>query len=161
MCQSSERAHDRCTGSSINCLAIIWGRPSSFSARTSGLKLVNGECVYLLLNIFALSKNGNTEGVTNYKLLMAELSSICTNEIFTDVIIVSNFNSDPNKGRFYTELNNLTNALEYIVSDVDRLPPDSYTYLRANPSAGSSRIDHAVISRSKLVSSHKTIIFWL
>ena len=90
------------------------------SSRTSDLKLVNGECVYLILNMYALSDNGNTEGVTSYKPHMGELSSICTNESFTDVLIVSNFNSDANKGQFYAELTNLTNALGYIVSDVDR-----------------------------------------
>ena len=63
---------------------------------------------------------------------MAELSSICTNESLTDVIIVGDFNGDPKTGRFYTELANLTNAHGYLLSDVDRLPLDSYTYLSAN-----------------------------
>ena len=73
---------------------------------------------------------------------MAQLSNICTNESFTDVIIVGDFNGDHMKGRFYTELANLTNAHGYLISDVDRLPLDSYTYLSDNTPAGSSWIDH-------------------
>ena len=87
----------------------------SFFNRTSGLKLVNWECVYLLLNIYAFSDYGNTESLMIYKSHMAELSSICVNESFTDVIIVGDFNSDPNKGRIYAELTNLTNTHDYFV----------------------------------------------
>ena len=156
------RSDDRFTGRSSGGLAILWRRninckvyPVSFSSRTSGLKLVNGDFVYLLLNIYAFCDYGNTESLINYKSHMAELSSICTNESFTDVIIVGDFNGDPNKGRFYTELANLINAHGYLVSDVDRLPLDSYTYVSANTSAGSSWIDHVVVSRSNLVTNHK------
>ena len=158
------RADDRFTGRSSGGLAILWRRkiickvyPVSFSSRMSGLKLVNGECVYPLLNIYAFYDYGNTEILINYKSHMAELSSIYTIESFTDVITVSDFNSDPNKGRFNTELTNLTNAHAYFVSDVERLPPDCYFHLSANVSAGSSWFDHVLVSRSNLAINHKMI----
>ena len=87
--------------------------------------MVNWECVYLLLNIYDFCDYGNTEILISYKSHMAENSSICTKESFTDVIIVDDFNSDVNTGRFYEELTNLINARDYFIPDVDRLPPDS------------------------------------
>ena len=70
---------------------------------------------------------------------------------------MADFNCDPNKGTFYADLTNLTNSHDYIVSDVDRLPPDSNTYLSANGSAGSSWIYHVVVSRINLAINHKII----
>ena len=48
----------------------------SCSSRTSDLKLVNGDSVYLLLNAYAFCEYGNTESLISYKSHMAELSSI-------------------------------------------------------------------------------------
>ena len=126
------RADGGFTGRSSRGIATLWSSkinckvyPESFSFRMSGSKLVNWECVYPLLNLHGFCDFGNTESLTNYKSHMTELSSICTNESFTDVIIVGNLNGDPSKRRFLTELTILINAHDYFLSDVDKIQPDS------------------------------------
>ena len=69
--------------------------------------MIDWDSVYFVSNAYAFCYYGNTESLINYKSHMTELSGICTNESFTDVIIVGNFNRDPTKERFYTEHTNL------------------------------------------------------
>ena len=89
------RADERFTGLSSGGIVNLRKRniyckvySVSYSSRTTGLKLVYEDSVYLLLNIYAFCDYGITESLINYKLHIAELSSICTNGSFTDVIIL-------------------------------------------------------------------------
>ena len=60
------------------------------------------------------------------------------------VLLIGDFNADPTK-EYYTELKRMCYANELIISDVEKLPADSYTHVNSG-SLSRSWLDHCVSS---------------
>ena len=43
------------------------------------------------------------DSLINYKSLMADISNICENESYDDIVITGDMTADPKKGRFFKE----------------------------------------------------------
>jgi len=134
-------------------LAVIWRKidnvkvfPQYYSDRIMGLKLCLDSEIILLINVYMPCDYGDTQSLVDYKSNIAELETIVNEASFSKLIIVGDFNSDPYRGRFYSELLKLINELSLCVRDVESLPTDSYSYISRNNVCSTSWLDHLVTS---------------
>lgn len=88
--------------------------------------------------------------MVSYRECITELKDIINSEDPQYTIISGDFNSDPFKGRFYTELLEFVNNFNFFVSD-RFLPNDSFTYISSNENCSTSWIDHIISSHDSLV----------
>ena len=63
-----------------------------------------------------------------YRSMLANLEGIIQEQNINEVILVGDFNADPNKGRFWNELVAFKETLSLVFVD-EQLPNDSFTYL--------------------------------
>ena len=146
------------TGRASGGLAIIYKKtysqfivPLFQSSRIMGIYLKFPNANFLLLNVYLPCDYGNTESICSYRSSLAELSVICNMGNFDELFIAGDFNCDPNKGRFYRELNVLNSTHSLFISDVMNLPADSFTYMSSNSTCSTSWLDHIVTSKLDLV----------
>ena len=94
----------------------------------------------------------NLDSLILYRSTLADLSTIFDDEHFDEVLLMGDFNCDPNKGRFFKEFINFTNNLGLQVVDLE-LPNDSFTYVSSGQTCSTSWLDHIVSSKSMHVHS--------
>ena len=101
------RKHDVISGRCSGGLAIFWRKdidlkcsPVMFSERIMGLSIEFQNVSYLIVNVYFFCDYGDIESLLNYKSMLAELSNICEDSIFDDIILVGDMNADPSKGWF-------------------------------------------------------------
>ena len=159
---SASRSNDNFVGRCSGGLAILWRKSSNVkitsievSSRTLGLKLEVNGAVYLLLNVYCYCDYGNVQSLLDYKSHMAELSDFCSNENFTELIILGDMNADPHKGRFFREYESFIKSNSLNMSDITNLPGDSYTYISSNAQSSTSWLDHVALSNSELARNFK------
>ena len=146
-------------------LAIFWRRnlgltavPIQISDRLLGLELRFNNICYVLINIYCCYDNGSIDSLVNYKSIMADLSNFCHSYNYDEIIICGDFNADPIKySRFFLELNTFKQNHSLIMNDVEFLPKNSYTYISSNSVAGTSYIDHVLVSKSDLTTNHQVL----
>ena len=68
------------------------------------------------------------EALDNYRSMIAKLDVIIREQNINEVIITGDFNADPFKGRFWTELLAFKDSHSLVMKD-ELLPEDSFTYL--------------------------------
>ena len=141
----SVRNNQFCVGRPSGGLAILWRNfknikfePVYFTNRVMGLRLVLNELSYLMLNIYCYCDYGNIESLLNYKSMMADLSNICDEETFDEIIILGDMNADPSKGRFFYEFKTFIDSHAFYLRDVECLDRDTYTYISHNQNCSTS-----------------------
>ena len=77
-----------------------------------------------------------------YKENLAEIEEETADEEYDEQIISGDFNSDPNKRRFFKELKCFIDAFELDCPDIDKLKSDSYTCINKNQIFSTSWSDH-------------------
>ena len=82
--------------------------------------------------------SGNEDCLMSYRGALMELEPNLENESYNDLFIVGDLNADPNKGRFFSELNGFIGNNCLTLYDVAKLEPDSYTYVSSTESCGTS-----------------------
>ena len=102
---SAVRRNDVVSGRSSGGLAILWRKniafkctPMMFSERILGLMIEVGNNSYLILNVYFFCDYGDVESLLNYKSMLAEISSICEDTNFDEIIIIGDMNADTAKG---------------------------------------------------------------
>ena len=149
----SSRDENNFYGRSKGGLAFIWKKSMTptitikpFDDRLCGLSIMSGNKSILLLNVYMPCDYRNNESLLEYRSILAKLSNILTDESgkHDDIICAGDWNADPGKGRFFTELKILIEDLFLIVADIIELPSTSHTYTSANENCSTSWIDHVV-----------------
>ena len=79
-------------------------------------------------------------------MYMGKIASIIDNSDSDGVVIMGDFNASPNNG-FYSELEQLCNSKDLIISDIVMLPPDTFTHVN-NGSLSKTWLDHCVCSQT-------------
>jgi len=150
---SSTRNSSSFVGRSSGGLAVVWRKinnieffPQYYSDRIMGLKIQCGESILLLLNVYLPCDYGNVVSIIDYKSRISELDDIISRENYDELAIVGDFNCDPNKGRFFTELDKLTRDSSLCIRDIESLPADSYSYVSRNNTCSTSWLDHVITS---------------
>ena len=145
-------------GRSSGGLAILWKKNSNFkyfpvygSNRFIGLKIFFGEICYLLLNVYLNCDYRTVESLIEFKENLAEIEQKIADVEYDELIIAGDFNSDPNKGRFFNELKSFTDAFELTCSDIESLPLNSYSYINRNQSCSTSWLDHIITTNNNIV----------
>ena len=145
-------------------LALFWRKsdnvkcfPVLFSDRVMGLRIHFNDINYLLLNVYCFCDYGNIDSLINYKSLMADISNICENESYDDIVITGDMNADPNKDRFFKEYSNLVETHSFFMADISHLPSTSYTYISPTATCATSWLDHVITSRADPTSNHKIL----
>ena len=153
------------SGRSSGGLGIMWRKdrnfkckPLKFDSRIMGLEInfENG-MTYLMLNIYMICDYGNIDCYTEFKSTISKLGNIITTENFHEVCLVGDFNADPNKGRFFSDIVRFAAEFNLHINDISMLPSDSYTYISSNYACSTSWLDHILSSSRDLVSNPKIL----
>ena len=155
----AKRKNDVFVGRSSGGLVIYWKKmnnifckPVYFSDRVMGLKLKYEQYTCLILNVYSICDYRTEDSLIEYKSVMSQLSNICSDEVYDDLVIMGDFNCDPTKGRFFKEFSDFAATHSLIMSDIHNLPLSSYTYISPNCTASTSWLDHVLASRDNLIS---------
>ena len=98
----------------------------------------------LLLNVYCPCDKQTADALHEYRCMLEKLRVVVLENSVNSVLLVGDFNADPNKGRFWNELNNFVQSLSLYVLN-DSFPKDTFTYLC--PARNStSWLDHVVCS---------------
>ena len=137
-------------------LSIFWHKkldkkiaPITYSNEIIGLKLSFNSCSYLILNIYMPCDDRSEESLFKFRRVCAKLAEIKDNENVNHLILAGDFNSDPNKGRFWEYLMYFINNENLFIAD-EKMPNDSFTYFSPAHSS-TSWIDHVVTSNLNLI----------
>ena len=145
-------------GRSSGGLAIYWKKmtnicitPMFFNDRIMGIRMTGNNFNYILLNVYCICDYGNIDSLVEYKTTMANISDICENETYDEIFIIGDLNCDPSKGRFFKELKHCTELNSLFISDVAKLPPNTYTYISQSSICSTSWLDHIISSNDNHV----------
>ena len=118
-------------GRSSGGLAVFYRKsnisftPIYISSRAMGLKLLAGNCQYLILNVYSPCDYGSIDSLIEYKSNMAQLSNVCLDEMYDVMLMLGDFNCDPSRGRFFKEFHALANECSLHMADINSLPSDT------------------------------------
>ena len=73
--------------------------------------------------------NQRANSIAEYQQVLGELQA-AINSLNTDkILLFGDFNVDPRKGRLWRYLSDFVNENNFVISDIDHLPFNSFTYL--------------------------------
>ena len=161
----SVRKDDCSRGRSSGGLIILWSKhinikfhPVFYNRRVMGVKMqFPNNSTILLLNIYMPynNKNKTIESLLEYKSILADLSNILRSENFNDVCIAGDFNACPGKGNFSDPLIEFLEENSLCLTDFEKLPSDSYTYISPTSACSCSWLDHFAVSNTNIISGHE------
>ena len=102
--------------------------PLLIDDRSIGVVLSHGSRKILMLNVYMPCDLQTRDALDSYKSMLAKLDVIVREQNIGEVIFAGDFNADPNKGRFWSELISFKENLSLAFID-GVLPNDSFTYL--------------------------------
>ena len=112
--------------------------------RLMGFSITLQELQYLFLNVYLPYFCADNE--YDYDMYIGKLASIIDSSDAAGVVILGDFNANPNNS-FYSELQQLCTSRDLIISDTSLLPPNTFTHVN-NGSLSRSWLDHCVSSQS-------------
>ena len=161
---SAVRKIDQFYGRSSGGLAILWRKtckmkvfPVYYNDRIMGIKIEFGEISYLLINIYLNCDYGSIESLIDYKDNLAKLANFINSEIYDEVLIAGDFNCDPSKGRFFSELEAFSSIYDFKFSSIENLDPNSFTFVNRNQVCGTSWLDHVITSNDQIVDNFSVL----
>ena len=133
-------------------ISILWNKSiSSFcnvqqydDDRLLGISVSFGGLSYLFLNVYL--PYFCSDNINEYDMYMGKIASIIDNSGAAGVVVIGDFNASPNNS-FYTELQQLCTLKDLIISDIAKLPRDTFTHVNSG-SLSRSWLDHCVTSQS-------------
>ena len=141
-----------CEGRPSRGVAIYWR--DTFSSSISpvyandsliGIILNSGSSKLLILNVYLPCDTQDRFAVNEYKQSLANLENVIRDQNVNEVLIMGDFNADPNKGRFWDILNDFTNSLSFLNMHF-KFPDHTFSYLCPNKDS-TSWLDHIVCSK--------------
>ena len=140
-----------CEGRPSKGVAIYWR--DAFSSSISpvyandsliGIIVNSGSSRLLILNVYLPCDTQDRFAVNEYKQSLANLENVIRDQNVHEVLIMGDFNADPNKGRFWHILNEFTNSLSFLNMHF-KFPENTFSYLCPNKDS-TSWLDHIVCS---------------
>ena len=116
------------------------------SNRILGIRMQVENSSYIFLNVYLPCDYRDLESHINYISILSEISDFICQEEYEHLVILGDFNCDPNKGRFYREFSDFARSHDLIPYDILNLPLDSFTYVSSTSSANTSWLDHVLVS---------------
>ena len=117
-------------------LAVIWKTkyniscfPVFLTERIMGLLLKKASLKYALLNVYLPYEKSTEQCLQDYQSNLNDLTNYIVDGCFDEIIIMGDFSCDPNKVRFFRELQSMANRHILLCCDVDALPAFTYTYI--------------------------------
>ena len=161
----SVRKPDCFVGRSSAGLVIFWRKglsikcsPINYNKRIMGLKMVlPNNLTFLLLNVYMTCGYQSPGSYLEYNTTLAQITNILESDEFFNVCIAGDFNADPEKGRFFHCLSQFLNENSLVLSDVNSLPANSYTYISPTSACNCSWLDHVCVSSPSIISDHKIL----
>ena len=101
----------------------------------------------LLLNVYFPYDNNSLDSLDDYRSALSLLDLVLIDSNIFNICIMGDFNADPNKGRFWRELQNFILSKYRLLTDVDYLSEDTFSYLSPAHNT-TSWLDHALLSKS-------------
>lgn len=142
-------------GRPTNGVAILWRKalsnfidPLICDDRVIGIVLNSGDRCFLILNVYMPCNKNNVDSLVKYHNYLGILNNVIEDANTNNIILMGDFNADPNKGRFYRELLNFCDRKKLIICDKD-LDNKTFTYLCPATST-TSWLDHVMCSESVL-----------
>ena len=135
-------------------LTIIWKIKDNISCfpvflteMIMSLVLKTALLKYALLNVYLTQKQSTAQYLQDYKSSLGDLTKCINDGCFDEIIVMGDFNCEPNKDRFFRELQFMTNRHSLLCCDVDAFPFSKCTYMSQNQSGTCSWIDHILSSK--------------
>ena len=158
------RKIDQFYGRASGGLAIFWRKgynlkvfPLYFNNRCMGIRLEFGEVKYLLINVYLNCDYRSTDSLIEYKDNLAYIANCMNEECFDEVIVAGDFNCDPEKGRFFSELKMFSSLFDLNLSSVQNLPLDTYTFIGRNQICSTSWLDHVLSSNVNILNNFSVL----
>ena len=70
------------------------------------------------MNVYIPCDYHNVDSLIEYKSTLSDISNVCSFETYDEIIIVGDFNCDPNKGRFFEEFMIFITTHSFIIPDI-------------------------------------------
>ena len=105
-----------------------------------GIILINDSVSLFFLNVYLPCDFQTMDSLDKYRNALALLGNVIKEQNINNVVLVGDFNADPNKGRFWRELSVFSESLSLSCLD-SKLPRDTFTYLCPAKSS-TSWLDH-------------------
>ena len=105
-----------------------------------------GDSKVLLLNVYLPCDKRTLDSLDEFRNAIAIMEAVVKEQNVNNVIIAGDFNADPNKGRFWSELSPLLRSLSLSCKD-STLPNNCFTYLCPAKSS-TSWLDHIFCTKS-------------
>ena len=141
-------------------LLILWRsnldshvkRVACNNSRINGVKLVSHSDEFLIFNIYTPYENNTVDNYNAYIELMSCLGDLIHFNYAPNinVLLAGDFNASPNGGRFWNELQEFSNELQFNIAEL-QLGNDTFTFLSPVHNT-TSWLDHVIESRPGLVS---------
>ena len=93
----------------------------------------------------------------NYQSSLNDLTNYISDCCFHEIIIMGDCNCDPNKGRFFWELQSMANSHSLLCCDVHTPPASTFKYISLNQSATCIWLDPILTSKKELVCQVKIL----
>ena len=150
-CEYSESGYGRPKGG----LAILFNKKFPFervpiSKNLLGIKCVTAIGILLIINVYMPCDKYDIDSTCEFLESLGKLSDILQNENYNQTCLIGDFNTDPNKGRFFKHLKAFANQNELLIADIAILPHESFTFLSAAHDT-CSWLDHIVTSNADFV----------
>ena len=134
-------------------VCIMWRKvishsiePIYINERIIAINLLTNVGKVLILNCYLPCDDNTCNSMDEFRCSIAILENYIKESCVNNVILVGDFNSDPNKGRFWRELNAFLER-NGLYHDVGLLSQDTFTYL--SPSSNTtSWLDHIVCNKN-------------
>ena len=111
-----------------------------------GIIIKTGDSNILLLNVYLPCDKQTVDSLDEFRNAIAIMETVVKEQNINNVIIAGDFNADPNKGRFWSELSPLLRSLSLSCKD-STLPNNCFTYLCPAKSS-TSWLDHIFCTKS-------------
>ena len=134
-------------------VAILWRRglsafisPLIIDDAMIAINISNKQKSILLLNVYMPCDLQTSDSLENYRCMLGKLEVVIREQNVTDLIVAGDFNADPRKGRFWSELSDFMQSFSLLALD-DQLPQDTFTYLCPARNT-TSWLDHILCSKN-------------
>ena len=158
------RNDDAFRGRSSGGLAIFWRNSLNHCIREfcTPSNRINGIIIegrngkkFLILNCYLPCDYGTYESLLQYEACLSDIELILNedSEDFEEISLVGDFNCDVSKGRFFAYFQRVVNNYDMSIVDIERLSPDSFTYISRRNCCSTSWLDHVISSNQGSISN--------
>ena len=96
----------------------------------AAIELLADQIKYLLFNVYFPSDNKSFDNFIRFQETLASISSVLDDSSITQVILIGDMNSHPNRGQYWATLEFFVREYNFCFADVKSLPDDTHIFER-------------------------------